>query len=152
MDLHEIFSDPVVMEHTEPAYDIEKTKHFLHSFCMGEERKEQTPGAFAAVHKQSGKLIGYVLFKDCDEPEIFEMGWIFNKDFWARGYAYEICRGLIAHAFENMGVHKICAHATDEVKSVGLMEKLGMVEEGIKRKHTKNHDETAWLDLEPIQQ
>ena len=139
-DLHEIFGDPIVMEHTEPAYDLAKTREFLTDFCIDKGK------AFAAALKESGKVIGYVLFKEFDEPEIYEVGWIFNKDYWGRGYAYEICSALISHAFEDMGLHKVCAHATDAVKSVGLMKKLGMVEEGVQRKHCKSHDR-EWLDL-----
>ena len=147
VDLQEIFGDPIVMEHTEPPYNLEKTRQFLMDFCMGKEREDEVPGAFAATLKENGKVIGYVLFKEYDEPEIYEIGWIFNKDFWGCGYAYEICQGLIDYAFEEMGLHKICAHATDGVKSVGLMKKLGMTQEGVLRKHSKNLDETAWLDL-----
>ena len=93
-DLHEIFSDPIVMEHTEPPYDLDKTREFLHDFCLGKKRKNGVPGAFAAVLKESGKVIGYVLLKEYDAPEIYEAGWIFNKDYWGRGYAYEICAAL----------------------------------------------------------
>jgi RimJ/RimL family protein N-acetyltransferase len=146
-DLHEIFGDPIVMEHTEPAYNLEKTKDFLHDFCMGGKRPGQLPGAFAATLKDGGKVIGYVLFKEYEAPEIYEIGWIFNKDYWRKGYAYEICHGLIKYAFENMGLHKICAHATDGIKSVSIMEKLGMVQEGLLRKHSKAHDGRSWLDL-----
>ena len=127
------------MEHTEPAYNLEKTQKFLSEFCIGEG------GAFAAVLKPSGKVIGYVLFRKDYESEIYEAGWIFNKDYWGCGYAYEICAALFAHGFEEMGLHKICAHATDTVKSVGMMKKLGMVQESLKRKHSKSHGE--WLDF-----
>ena len=51
-DLHEIFGDAEVMKNCEPAYNIEKTSNFLSEFCI---RKR---GAVAAVHKDSGKMIG----------------------------------------------------------------------------------------------
>ena len=50
-DLHEIFGDDETMENCEPAYDFEKTKEFLASFCI--HRK----GAVAAVHRKTGKVI-----------------------------------------------------------------------------------------------
>ena len=34
-DLHDIFGDDETMENCEPAYDFEKTKDFLSSFCIG---------------------------------------------------------------------------------------------------------------------
>ena len=141
-DLYEIFGDPIVMKHVEPAYSIGKTKLFLEKFCIN----RQPPGAFAAMLKEGGKVVGYVLFNEQDSASIFEIGWIFNKDFWGRGLAFEICTRLIQHGFEDMNLHKICAQATDATKSVNLMQKLGMAQEGIQRKHTKSND-GKWLDL-----
>ena len=34
-------------------------------------------GAVAAVHKESGKMMGYILFSKFDEG-VYEMGWIYN--------------------------------------------------------------------------
>lgn len=137
--LHEIFSDAETMKNCEPAYDMEKTRDFLESFCIGR------CGALAAVHKASGKLIGYVLFKEYEE-EVYEIGWIFNRNYWRQGYAYECCSTIIDHAFRSMNVHKIFAEAIDGIKSVGLMKKLGMKPEGIQRKQTRDNDNN-WADL-----
>ena len=139
VDLHEILGDGETMKYCEPAYDFEKTKAFLHSFCIDRN------GAVAAVHKESGKVIGYILFNEFDEG-VFEMGWIFNRSFWRQGYAYESCKAVIDYAFGNLKAHKIFAEAIDTVKSVSLMQKLGMQLEGIQRSQTKdNHGN--WADL-----
>lgn len=140
-DLFEIFSDKQVMEHVEPPYSKDATKSFLNDFCI---RRDPKP-AYAAVHKESGKLIGYLLFKKQDEPEIFEIGWIFNKQFWRQGYSYEAANRLIKHGFEDLKLHKICAQATDQVASVAVMKKLGMTHEGTFKKHNKEGEK--WLDL-----
>jgi len=141
-DLYEIFSDPKVMENAEPPYDKENTETFLKEFCIERDPK----GGYAAVLKETGKVIGYVLFCSVDEPEIYEIGWIFNKDYWRKGYAFEICNSLISHAFEDMELHKVYAEAIDSDKSVSLMKKLGMTLEGIQRKQTKSAT-GAWHDL-----
>jgi len=113
-DLHEIFGDDETMENCEPAYDFEKTKEFLTSFCIGRK------GAVAAVHKESNKVIGYILFNDADEG-VYEMGWIYNRRFWRQGYAYESCKAVIDYAFGELKAHKVFAEAIDTVKSVSLM-------------------------------
>ena len=141
-DFYAIFSDAEVMKHTEPPYDKEKSMGFLREFCIEREPK----GGFAAVLKETGKVIGYVLFCSVDEPEIYETGWVFNKAYWGRGYAYEICSRLIYHGFVNMGLHKINAETIDTDKSAALMKKLGMTQEGIQRKHSKRAD-GVWADL-----
>ena len=130
-DLQEILGDDETMKNYEPAYDFEKTQEFLTSFCIGRK------GAVAAVHKESGKMIGYILFNEIDEG-IYELGWFFNRSFWRQGYAYESCKAVIDFAFKGLSAHKIFAETTDTVKSVGLMRKLGMQLEGIHRSQTKD--------------
>lgn len=138
-DLQEILGDPEVMKDSEPAYTPERTKEFLASFCIEKQ------GAIAAVLKESGKLIGYILFHEID-PEIYEIGWFFNRSYWNNGYAYESCKAVMEHGFRQSEVHKIFAETIDGVKSVGLMEKLGMKREGIQRKQTRDL-EGKWRDL-----
>ena len=138
-DLHEIFGDDETMANCEPAYDRAKTQEFLDSFCIGRK------GAVAAVHRDSGKLIGYILFNEFN-PGVYEMGWIFNRHFWRQGYAYEACKAVIDHAFGVLHAHKIFAEAIDGVKSVGLMKKLGMRQEGIQRSQTQDN-QGNWVDL-----
>ncbi len=138
-DLHEIFGDHETMKHCEPAYDFEKTKDFLKSFCI--DRR----GAIAAVDKQHQKVMGYILFNEFD-PGVYEMGWIFNRSHWRQGYAYEACKAVIDAAFRDLHAHKIFAEAIDAVKSVSLMKKLGMTLEGIQRSQTLDGD-GHWADL-----
>ena len=138
-DLHEIFGDDETMENCEPAYDFEKTREFLTSFCIGRN------GAVAAVHKESGKMIGYILFKEYD-VDVYEVGWIYNRNYWRQGYAYESCKAVIDYAFAERKAHKVFAETIDAGKSVGLMQKLGMQLEGIQRSQTRdNHGN--WADL-----
>ena len=138
-DLHEIFGDDETMANCEPAYDLAKTQEFLASFCIGRR------GAVAAVHRDSGKMMGYILFNEFD-PGVYEMGWIFNRRYWRQGYAYEACRAMIDHAFGVLNTHKVFAEAIDGVKSVGLMKKLGMQLEGVQRSQTQDNGGN-WADL-----
>lgn len=138
-DLYEILGADQTMANCEPAYDFEKTEQFLSSFCIGRN------GAVAAVHKESGKMIGYILFNETGEC-VYEIGWFFNRRFWRQGYAYESCKAVIDYAFTEMKAHKVFAETTDAVKSVGLMKKLGMTLEGIQRSHTKD-THGQWADL-----
>lgn len=137
--LHAIFGDAETMKNCEPAYGFEKTVEFLHSFCIGRR------GALAAVERGSGALVGYILFKEFEE-EVYEIGWIFNRNYWRRGFAFESCKAVIDYAFTELRAHKIFAEAIDGVKSVGLMKKLGMQSEGVQRSQTRDNDGN-WADL-----
>ena len=128
--LHAILGDEETMRYAEPAYDFEKTKDFLSSFCIAQN------GALAAVSRESGKLIGYILFKEY-EKDVYEMGWFFNRAYWRQGYAYEACRAVIDNAFNEGKARRIFAETADPVKSLGLMKKLGMLFEGVQSGDTE---------------
>ena len=132
-DLYEILGDAETMEYSEPPYDMDKTKLFLASFCIARGR------GVAAVHKESGKVIGYILFSEM-QPGAYELGWFFNRHFWRQGYAYEACKAVMDHAFRTMEVENIFAETIDGVKAVGLMQKLGMQLEEIQHDHENHRD------------
>ena len=122
-DLHEILGDAETMRFSEPAYTFEKTQRFLHDFCIGQK------GGLAAVQKESGKVIGYILFK-AYEPGRYELGWFFHRAFWRRGYAFEACSQVIGYAFRVLHAQTVMAETIDKERSIPLMEKLGMRAKG----------------------
>lgn len=138
-DLHEIFGDSETMQNCEPAYTREKTEQFLNEYCISKN------GSLAAVLKQTNRAIGYILFKPWEDG-VYEIGSIFNKKYWRQGYAYESCSTVIQYGFSSMGLHKLVAEAIDGVKSVGMMEKLGMKREGVQRSQTRDNAGN-WVDL-----
>lgn len=123
-DLYEILGDDETMQFCEPAYDFEKTVHFLNDFCIGRR------GALAAQHLDSGNVIGYILFNEY-EKAAYEIGWFFNRQYWRRGYAYEALKAVIRYAFSECSARKVFAETIDIQRSVPLMEKLGMRPEKI---------------------
>ena len=138
-DMQDILGDAETMKNCEPAYTIEKTADFVQKFCI-EER-----GAVAAIHKNTGKVIGYILFNEFDES-VYEMGWFFNRAFWGQGFAYESCKAVIDYALDTMNAHKVFAETIDGMKSVNLMKKLGMKLEGVQRSQTKDNFGN-WADV-----
>lgn len=136
-DLHDILSDPVVMENAEPAFSEEKTRRFLKDFCIDKR------GGLAVVLISENKLIGYILFSDRLEKDIYEVGWFFNRRYWRRGLAYEALRGLFAYAFHERKAHKLFAETIDDVKSTVLMVKLGMTLEGRQKQHVRDNNGTC---------
>lgn len=138
-DLFEILGDRETMAYCEPPYDFEKTEAFLHSFCIGRR------GAVAAVHRERGKVIGYILFSDQGEG-VYEMGWFFNRSFWRQGYAWEACKAVMDYAFAECHAHKIFAETIDPIRSAALMKKLGMHPEGVQRSQVKD-PRGNWADV-----
>lgn len=137
--LHDILGDAETMKNCEPAYSMEKTQRFLKEFCIDRQ------GGVAAVLKETQRVIGYILFAQ-QEAGIYEMGWFFNRHYWHKGYAYEACHAVVEHAFSGLCAHKIFAETIDGVKSIGLMKKIGMKQEGVQREQAKDGCGN-WADL-----
>lgn len=144
--LWQIFKDEETMRALCP-YTKEETLEFLRSFCV----ERTPPGGWAVEEQATGGLIGYVLFHSPEDPvcgsaRTYEIGWVFRRDKWRQGFATEICREVLRFGFEELHLHRIFAETTDALRSVGLMEKLGMHREGVLRQAVQATD-GAWQDL-----
>jgi RimJ/RimL family protein N-acetyltransferase len=78
-------------------------------------------------------LAGYTLSNDK-----FRLGEIYYKlhpDHWGKGYATEVAKRLVLLGFEHFHLHKVEAGvATGNVRSIRVLEKIGMTREGLRRK------------------
>lgn len=138
--LWDTFRDGETMEHMAPM-TREGTEEFLRSFCV----ERTPPGAFAA-QLRGGGLAGYLLFNQVNAPGIYELGWVFRRDCWGKGLAREASMALLDYAFSVLDAHKITAQTEDTVRAVPLLERLGMVREGIFRRHALGRD-GSWKDI-----
>jgi ribosomal-protein-alanine N-acetyltransferase len=101
---------------------------------------EQSP-VFAVV--LGGTLIGTVNFELDDEPGSAMLGYAIGRRWWGQGISIEAARAAMAWAVEAFALTRIWA-ATDarHVRSVRVMEKLGMKREALHRNdHRGRHGE-----------
>lgn len=117
-DLFEYLSDPKVVEY-EPykPLSLEETKSNL-------EWRIGTEEMVAVELKASHKMIGNVYLGKRDFASL-EIGYVFHRDHWGKGYARESCEALIQQAFAN-GIHRIYAECDPQNRSSWkLLEALG---------------------------
>jgi [ribosomal protein S5]-alanine N-acetyltransferase len=78
----------------------------------------------------------------------FKLGEIYYKllpDYWGKGYATETVKILIRTGFDFFKLHKIEAGvATQNIRSIHVLEKVGMTKEGLRRKILPIRGE--WVD------
>ena len=85
---------------------------------------------FMRLALKSGKVIGN-LYLSKGDYDTWELGYVFNSDFWGNGYAYESAAALITQAFEEWGARRLVAMCNPQNQSSWkLLERLGFRREG----------------------
>ena len=142
-DLYQYLSDPEVVRF-EPYRPMsrEETAEEL-------KRRIASPEMIAVEHKETGRLIGNVYLGERDF-QAKELGFVFNREFWGRGFASESCRAVVSRAFSE-GAHRIFAECDPENEnSWRLLEALGFRREGHLRQNvyfwTDEHGVPLWKD------
>ena len=81
---------------------------------------------FAIRLKESGKLIGIILYFD-ETEESCEIGYGLGSEYWGHGYATEAAGRFIRYCFEDRGLKTVYASFfTGNEASKHVMEKCGM--------------------------
>lgn len=127
-DLYEYLSDAEVVkfEPYQPMTPEETEKNL--------EWRISTEEMIAVELKSNQKMIGNV-YLGKREFESLEIGYVFNKEYWGKGYAKESCEKLIASAF-SAGIHRIFAECDPQnAGSWRLLEALGFEREAHLRKN-----------------
>ena len=124
-DLYKTLSDERVMEYIEPAYGRERVKEFIKEAGLCEP-----PLVFALVWKETGEVIGQVIFHPYEEDS-YEIGWIIRREYWGKGIAGEITDSLVEYTKSLGGIHSIVIEcAPEQAASKRIALKKGFTYEG----------------------
>jgi RimJ/RimL family protein N-acetyltransferase len=87
-----------------------------HDVCMG-----------AVFEKESGRLAGISGVQPLGTTADLEIGWIFSRDVWGRGYATEAGRAAMEHVLDTLGRSRVVAIIDpDNEPSKRVAARLGM--------------------------
>lgn len=81
------------------------------------------------------KMIGTVCVKVVSQVHRQgDVGWFLHRDYQRQGLASEASRAMLEFAFTTLELHRVTAHCdADNTRSRGMMERLGMRQEGLYR-------------------
>ena len=90
---------------------------------------------WAVCDRESGKMIGTCGFTRFDFPnDSAEIGYVINPEFSGKGYATEAVAAVIEYGFNTLLLNRIeCRFIPENLASRRVMEKNGMIFEGIRR-------------------
>ncbi len=129
-ELTRIFAEPEVWRFPfGRGFSAQETEGFL-----ARRIQEQEGGAWvewAAEHRASGRLIGYIGFSEPHFlPELLptvEVGWRLDPAAWGQGLATEGARASLTHGFAACGLEQVVSiYQPENTASGRIMERLGM--------------------------
>lgn len=101
----------------------------------------------AVCLKETGELIGSVGLYYDEAMKQADLGYIFNKRFWGKGYASEAAKGMLRFGFMNLDLHRITSKCDSEnLASEAVMKRIGMRKEGETKKsiYTRVRGKEQW--------
>lgn len=130
----------------DPA-DEDVVRRMIDSRLKSQIEQPRTRYEFIVCIKETAEPIGAVGLHIFDEGRQGDLGFIFNRRFWGRGYASEAARGMLRFGFMSLDLHRITAKCDSEnLASEGVMKRVGMRKEGEARSsvHTRIRGVAQW--------
>lgn len=139
--LRAILQDEQTMTAYEGAFDEAMTQHWMQR-TMNRYRDDGF-ALWAVDLRETNEMIGqcgltrqHILGED-----VIEVGYLFNRAHWHRGYAGEAARACRDYAFEHLGVERVWAQVRDtNIASMNVAIRLGMTVRGRFEKHYRGVD------------
>lgn len=100
-------------------------------------------GLWAVVLKASGELIGQcgLTMQPWKEQKVLEIGYLFRREYWHKGYATEATRACKKYAFETLGADEVCSIIRDtNIASQKVAVRNGMSVKDTWTKHYRGVD------------
>lgn len=136
--IHTLYSLPETDEYNTLGIpkNIEETRELVRPMIEAQKAADRKSYAWIIVKKESGEFIGMAGISL--SANRFRLGEIYYELFpsqWGKGYATETAKTLIKAGFEKFRLHKVEAGvATENKRSIRVLEKSGMTREGLRRK------------------
>lgn len=72
-------------------------------------------GLWAVILKETDEMIGQcgLTMQPWKDTEVLEIGYLFNKSYWHKGYATEAAKGCKKYAFEVLKADEVCSIIRD---------------------------------------
>lgn len=116
-------------------YEEGMAQEFIQSSRSGWEEGDQA--VFAITRKEDRTLVGSIGLKEIDrEHKRAEMGFWIAVQHWGNGFASEAGRAVVSFAFGPLELNKVYAGHFDTNPASGrVLQKIGMMKEGVRRQH-----------------
>ena len=137
-DIHRLHSVPEVDEFNTlgiPA-NIDVTNKVIKTDIEDQGKSPRSKFCWKIILKDSNKFIGLAgMSLSNDRFKMAEFYYKLFPEFWGNGFATETAKRIIQFGFEYLKLHRIEAGvATENLASIKVLEKAGMLREGVRKK------------------
>jgi len=140
-DLCMILQDIDVMYAYEHAFSNEEVSNWLNKNI--ERYKTDGYGLWAVIHKDTGNFLGQcgLTIQEINDKKYLEIGYLFKKEHWHKGYATEAAIGCKEYAFNKLNANSVFSIIRDSnIASQNVAKRLGMEKIETVIKHYYNMD------------
>lgn len=126
--------------------NIEVTSSLLQEWLSQQNTEQRSSYVLAIELKETEEFIGLIALT-LGKPnfKIAELWYKVNPDFWRKGYTTEAVKQILRFSFSDLKLHRVEAGcAVENLASIRVLEKAGMIREGCKRKVLPIRGE--WVD------
>lgn len=146
--IHELHSLPETDEFNTLGLPekIQATEKILEDWLTGQKQKPRNSYVFRIDKNEDNSFVGLIAMNlGKVSYRSAEVWFKIHKDFWRKGYTTEALTKLLEFGFNELKLHRIEAGcAVENIASSKVLEKVGMIREGMKRKNLPIREE--WKD------
>lgn len=104
-----ILQDEAVMYAYEGAFSDQEVQEWLDRQIS--RYQKWNFGLWAVILKETGEMIGQcgLTMQPWKNTEVLEIGYLFNRAYWHKGYAAEAAKACKEYAFEVLGANEVCS-------------------------------------------
>jgi RimJ/RimL family protein N-acetyltransferase len=139
--LRAILQDAETMVAYEGPFDDDMVNGWLERTLV--RYREDGFALWAVASRETGEMVGQcgLTRQRILGEDVIEVGYLFNRAFWHRGYATEAASACRDHAFDVLGVDRVHAQVRDtNLASMNVAIRLGMTVRGRFVKHYRGVD------------
>lgn len=148
--LFKICRNPEVMQHIgtgKPYQSVNQAYSFL-SWAVTYQ-KDNGFCRWAVIEKVSQRIIGSCGFARLENSGEIELGYLFARRMWGKGFATEAAKACLKYGFEELGFSEVVALTDPEhIASQRVVEKLGLICRGIENYGGENN--TVYVAVNPL--